>query len=58
MDDPICVFSSPYQRFHFYPLENGFYERIDYYNLYPNLVHLNLFGSSYLSDIESTLKDF
>lgn len=38
-----------------YPLEPGFGERTDIYNLYPLLVHVNLFGPSYLSGINSTL---
>jgi fructosamine-3-kinase len=38
------------------PLEPGFHEmRRDLYNLYPTLVHVRLFGSSYLSGIERTL---
>lgn len=41
-----------------YPLENGFEERIDIHNLYPLLVHVNLFGNSYLSGINQTLKRF
>ncbi|MBC6401400.1 MAG: fructosamine kinase family protein [Ekhidna sp.] len=41
-----------------YPQEKGFEERIDIHNLYPLLVHLNLFGSSYLSDIKRILKKF
>ncbi|GAB4400701.1 MAG: fructosamine kinase family protein [Microscillaceae bacterium] len=41
-----------------FPLEPGFEERIDIYNLYPLLVHVNLFGSGYLSGIERTLKKF
>ncbi|WP_424963547.1 fructosamine kinase family protein [Ekhidna sp.] len=41
-----------------YPLEPGFDERIDLHNLYPLLVHVNLFGSSYLSGIVQTLKKF
>jgi protein-ribulosamine 3-kinase len=41
-----------------YPLEKGFEERIDIYNLYPLLVHVNLFGSGYLSGIEKVLKRF
>ena len=41
-----------------YPLEKGFEERIDIYNLYPLLVHVNLFGSGYLSGIEKVLKKF
>ena len=35
-----------------FPLEPGFEERRDLYNLYPLLVHLNLFGSGYLPGIE------
>lgn len=34
-----------------YPLQNGWQERVDLWNLYPLLVHLNLFGDSYLSAI-------
>jgi len=38
------------------PLEPGFYEtRLDIYNLYPRLVHVRLFGASYLAGIEKTL---
>ena len=41
-----------------YPLEKGFEERIGIHNLYPLLVHLNLFGSSYLNEIKRTVKKF
>ncbi|MBK6264542.1 fructosamine kinase family protein [Marivirga sp. S37H4] len=41
-----------------FPLVPDFHERIAIYNLYPLLVHLNLFGSSYLSSIRSTLRKF
>lgn len=41
-----------------YPLTPGFTERADIYNLYPLLVHLNLFGSGYISGIERTLKKY
>jgi len=41
-----------------YPLEKGFMERKDYYNLYPLLIHLNLFGGSYLKNIESIITKF
>lgn len=34
-----------------YPLETGFKDRADIYNLYPLLVHTNLFGTSYLSGV-------
>lgn len=40
------------------PLEKGFGKRIEFYNLYPALVHLNLFGKSYLAPIENTLSKF
>jgi len=39
-----------------YPLEKGWEKRIEIHNLYPNLVHLNLFGKSYLGGIERVLK--
>ena len=41
-----------------FPIENGFEDRIDIHNLYPLLVHLNLFGTSYLSGIIQTLNRF
>jgi fructosamine-3-kinase len=34
-----------------FPLEKGWEDRIGYCNLYPLLVHANLFGSSYLNDV-------
>jgi fructosamine-3-kinase len=38
------------------PLEPGFHEiRARLYNLYPSLVHVRLFGASYLAGIERTL---
>lgn len=41
-----------------FPLEKGWEERLDICNLYPLLVHLILFGPSYLGAIERTLKKF
>ncbi|GAB3895086.1 fructosamine kinase family protein [Larkinella knui] len=41
-----------------FPMEDGFQERIPIYNLYPLLVHLNLFGMGYLSGIERVLNRF
>ena len=41
-----------------FPLESGWKERLKIYQLYPLLVHLNLFGESYLISIEQILKDF
>jgi protein-ribulosamine 3-kinase len=57
------LFGSFDQRFYdayreIYPVEPGFSERADVYNLYPLLVHLNLFGSSYLGQIKVILARF
>lgn len=41
-----------------FPLEPGFTERISIYNLYPLLVHVNLFGTGYVSGIERVLERF
>ncbi len=41
-----------------FPLEAGFDERVPIYNLYPLLVHVNLFGSGYVSGVERILKPF
>ncbi|MCF6223714.1 MAG: fructosamine kinase family protein [Flavobacteriaceae bacterium] len=41
-----------------FPLEKNWEDRIEIHNLYPNLVHLNLFGKSYLNGIESVIKKF
>ncbi|MFY0687027.1 MAG: fructosamine kinase family protein [Cyclobacteriaceae bacterium] len=41
-----------------YPFVPGFSERIPIHNLYPLLVHVNLFGLSYLSGIKTTLKKY
>jgi len=41
-----------------FPLELGFDQRVDIYNLYPLMVHVNLFGGHYLSQVESILKAF
>ena len=40
------------------PLEKGYEDRFDLYNLYPLLVHVNLFGAGYLSGVERTMKRF
>jgi protein-ribulosamine 3-kinase len=39
-------------------LQPGFTNRVDIYNLYPLLVHVNLFGGHYVSQVESTLNRF
>jgi len=41
-----------------WPLQDGWQQRVRLFNLYPLLVHLNIFGSSYLSEIQETLKRF
>lgn len=41
-----------------FPMEPGWEQRLDYYNLYPLLVHVNLFGSSYLNQIQNILNKF
>jgi len=41
-----------------FPLEAGFQERVPIYNLYPLLVHVNLFGAGYVSGVERVLNAF
>lgn len=41
-----------------FPLQAGLRERIPLYQLYPLLVHLNLFGKSYLSSINQILNRY
>lgn len=41
-----------------FPLEPRFSERIPIYNLYPLLVHVNLFGAGYVPGVERVLKQF
>lgn len=41
-----------------YPLSSGFSQRKDIYNLYPLLVHTNLFGGSYARQVESIIRQF
>lgn len=41
------------------PISPGFFEeRRDIYNLYPLLVHVRLFGGSYVHSVDSTLRQF
>lgn len=41
------------------PIANGFFEtRRDLYNLYPLLVHVRLFGGSYVDSVKRTLEKF
>ena len=41
-----------------FPLEKDWHKRTDICNLYPLMVHVNLFGGSYSSQVESTLRRF
>lgn len=41
-----------------FPLEKDWKNRIPMFQLYPNLVHLNLFGSGYLESLRTVLKRF
>jgi protein-ribulosamine 3-kinase len=41
-----------------YPIEKGFAQRAPIYNLYPLLVHVNLFGGGYLASVQNTLKQY
>lgn len=40
------------------PLQPGFAQRVEIYNLYPLLVHLNLFGAGYLAGVERVLAKY
>lgn len=41
-----------------YPLASGFSQRKDIYNMYPLLVHTNLFGGSYARQVEGIVRQF
>ena len=41
-----------------FPMESGWEARVDLCNLYPLMVHVNLFGGSYLSQVNSILNKF
>ncbi len=43
---------------HHFPLEPGFQDRISLYNIYPLLVHLNLFGRGYYSSVMNNLNRY
>ncbi len=40
------------------PLEPGWEKRLDYCNLYPLLVHVNLFGGSYVYSVKQIIRPF
>jgi len=41
-----------------YPMETGWRERMDIYNLYPLMVHVNLFGEGYSGSVRSIIRIF
>lgn len=41
-----------------FPLDRGYEDRFRIYNLYPLLVHVNLFGASYLSQVSAIIRSF
>jgi protein-ribulosamine 3-kinase len=41
-----------------FPMEPGWEERLDIYNLYPLLIHLNLFGQGYLEQVLRIVRKF
>jgi fructosamine-3-kinase len=41
-----------------YPLESGFEHRVEIYNIYPHLVHVNMFGTSYLGGVTNVLRKY
>ncbi|ADR20051.1 fructosamine kinase [Marivirga tractuosa] len=43
---------------HHFPLDPGFQDRISLYNIYPLLVHLNLFGSGYYGSVMNSLNQY
>ncbi|HVV54107.1 MAG TPA: fructosamine kinase family protein [Mucilaginibacter sp.] len=43
---------------HHFPLAKGWQQRLGLWNLYPLLVHLNLFGPGYLGQVRDCLKRF
>ena len=48
-----------YEAYHYhFPLPPDYHDQWDACNLYPLLIHLNLFGEGYLSQIESILRRF
>ncbi|MEO1020957.1 MAG: fructosamine kinase family protein [Bacteroidota bacterium] len=50
------VFYQAYQAA--YPLESGWEQRLELWNLYPILVHVNLFGGGYTSQAQRILKTY
>jgi len=42
----------------YFPLEKDWEQRLEYCNLYPLMVHVNLFGGSYLNSVKAILSKF
>jgi protein-ribulosamine 3-kinase len=42
----------------YFPLEKGWEQRVEYFQLYPFLVHVNLFGASYSAQVKSIISVF
>lgn len=53
-------FSSPFYEFYhqYHPLEKGWQSRLEFYKLYPILIHINLFGTSYLHSYNNIMRKF
>lgn len=48
-----------YEAYHqAFALELGYSQRVDVYNLYPTLVHVNLFGQGYVGAVKEVLRRF
>jgi len=48
-----------YEAYHeIFPLEKDWEKRVDVFNLYPLMVHVNLFGTSYAQRVKSILKNY
>lgn len=43
---------------HHFPMEKGWEDRIDLHNLYPLLVHVNLFGGGYVGQVNSIVNRY
>jgi protein-ribulosamine 3-kinase len=50
------IFYRAYQEV--YPLSPDFNSRVEIYNLYPYLVHVNMFGTSYLSGVDRVVRKY
>lgn len=51
-----AIFYDAYNEF--YPMEKGWESRVDVFNLYPLLIHVNLFGGGYVSSVRQIIRKF